>query len=489
MKGYGVGHFDHPGTTVQVTGAFVLKIYSALINKNADIVTSVLSDPEDYLFIINKILVLINSFALLLLGMFTYRISHNLYLSILIQLSPFISSQFFYGLHIVTPENFLLFVSLCVLGILIYYLFRVDNTKSPSFLFVTVFSFVCGLGLATKITFFPVLIIPIIIIKNFKYKISFLILTLIFFIIFVSPALSNYGKFLDWVRRLVINNGRYGYGEPTIINFSIFFGNILRIFYRDMFFSFVYIITFGVLIFKNFFSATIDSGLNNHSKVNKLLFALFLVFTLQIIIVGKHYDQHYMIPAFMLSVIALILSVSLLTNNSKIYLQNFKIKNIYLVLIIMIFSLYSIQLVFYINNISRHKTEAFKIDNFIKENYTGELIIPTLGGANKESSLAFATYYSGSQTTKYRNLFSQLLSSHIFYNEWTRQLYPISEQISIKDEILKRKKIILQVGNYGSMNINEFVEAIKKSCSVKNITYKKVFSNEDGESVIEVYIE
>lgn len=486
QKGYGVGHFDHPGTSVQLIGAVVLKIYSAINIHDTDIVNEVLSKPEKYLFVINNFLVLMNSLALLLLGLFTFSVSNNLSLSVLVQLSSFTSRQCFYGLHIVTPENMMIFVLICFIGILIYYLFKFDVNKSAPLLFIILFSVVCGLGLATKITFFPLIIIPLVIIRGFKNKISFLLFTFIFSLIIVSPALSNYEKFLDWIKKLTINNGRYGYGEPTVINFSVFFYNILRIFSRDVFFANVYFTSLTALIFSRYFSVSYKPEIKSRMKEQELLLGIFLAFTLQIIIVGKHYDQHYLIPSLMLSVTAMLLSVSLISKTSII---NNKLNKKYYFLIALIISFSTLQFVSYYNEISIQKTEAASVDNFIKSNYSGELIIPALGVANIESSLAFTTYYSGSQTSKYRNSLSQILSSHIFYDEWTRQLYPISEEIKIKDEILKRKKIILQIGNYGSLNIHEFIGTLKKTCSLENITYKKTFSNVYGESVIEIYLE
>lgn len=488
LKGYGVGHIDHPGTTVQVIGAFVLKIFSFVYNRNANIVNEVLTKPEEYLFIINKILVIINSLALFLLGMLTFKLSNNLYLSLLIQLSPFTSTQIFYGLHIVTPENFMIFVCLCFIGLLFYNQFKIDINKNPPFLWLILFSAVCGLGLATKINFIALVFIPLIIIKGLKYKISFFVFTLLFFLFFVSPALSNYEKFLEWIKRLTINNGRYGYGDPTIINFSIFFENVLKIFKKDMLFCILYIFSFATLIINKFIQSPNNSQLKTVSKERRLLFGVFAAFTLQIILVGKHYDQHYMIPSFMLCITSIFLSVRIISKSFKKNAINFNLNHIYLILIISISTYGLFQFISYYDEVSEQKKEAYKVEDFIKKNYSGELIIPAFGGANQESALAFATYYAGSQNSKYRYLFSQILSSNIFYNAWTRQLYPISDPINIKNEILKKKKIILQITEYGSVYIKEFLDVLKMSYSLENTTYKKVFSNEYEETVYEVYI-
>ncbi|MFZ1459862.1 MAG: hypothetical protein WAU38_03605, partial [Ignavibacteria bacterium] len=77
LSGYGVGHFDHPGTTVQVLGAVAVKLFYFLTNNNQDIVNDVLSRPESYLFFMNKFFVFLNCTALFFVGYFTLKVTGN----------------------------------------------------------------------------------------------------------------------------------------------------------------------------------------------------------------------------------------------------------------------------------------------------------------------------------------------------------------------------------------------------------------------------
>ena len=49
FQGYGVGHFDHPGTPVQSIGAIVINIFHSLQHSNADKINDILDNTEYYL--------------------------------------------------------------------------------------------------------------------------------------------------------------------------------------------------------------------------------------------------------------------------------------------------------------------------------------------------------------------------------------------------------------------------------------------------------
>ncbi|MBK9332806.1 MAG: hypothetical protein IPM96_10505 [Ignavibacteria bacterium] len=127
LEGFGVGHFDHPGTTVQVISAVVVKFYYAVSSSGIDIVSDVFSRPEAYLIKINIFLNFINCLFLFLFGYFIYSLSKNIFLTFFLMLSPFASTELFYGMIIVTPDNLLISASLMTLGIIFYCLHKKES--------------------------------------------------------------------------------------------------------------------------------------------------------------------------------------------------------------------------------------------------------------------------------------------------------------------------------------------------------------------------
>ena len=86
-----VGHVDHPGTTVQVAGAIVLRtVHFFNFLSKEDLQTDVLKNPEFYLAVINKVFLGLSALILIILGIGTLHVTKNLPLSIIVQLSPLV---------------------------------------------------------------------------------------------------------------------------------------------------------------------------------------------------------------------------------------------------------------------------------------------------------------------------------------------------------------------------------------------------------------
>lgn len=483
LSGYGIGHFDHPGTTVQAAGAVILKIYSIFSKSDSGLSRDVLQNPEKYLSVINTTLIVINCITLFLIGLFIFKITDNIILSVLFQLSPFVSAEIFYGLIIVTPENFLVFVSLIMIGLLIYYLYRIDPGQSTPLWYVIISGIICGFGLVTKLNFVPVVIIPFLIINKFKLKIIFLITLLLSFFIFFSPAISNFTGFLSWLKNLFINSGQYGTGEPNIINSSQFFKNILLIFSKDKLFFFTFLICLVSIIFPGLLKQNY-SGSFSLLKTKKILFLIFICFNVQIILVAKHYAQYYLIPSFMLCTLTLALSSVIWFEHFKKYFPGLKLNQIFisLILIISVYGAYKIISSYYEGEVQR--TEAVKISDFVKKNYPEDFVICAFGSADPDCARAFASQYAADRSAAYKNILKEIQRRDVFYNPWVKSLFTVSAGSEMKDKIEKNKKIILQMNNYGS--IIDFVKVLENNYGKKVISTEVKFTNGNGESVYEI---
>lgn len=487
LSGYGVGHFDHPGTTVQVLGAVAVKLFYFLGNNNQDIVNDVLSRPEAYLFFMNKFFVLLNCTALFFLGYFTLKVTDNFLLAILIQLSPFTSTEIFYGLIIVTPENLLIFCSLFFIASLIYYIFRLKNENPVPIQLILTWGIICGAGLVTKLNFIPVLLIPFFLIRGLKGKFYFLTFTLITFLILFSPALYNISNFLSWIEKLFINNGRYGNGEATIINESTFLSNIKLIFTKDKLYSFAYFLCLVTLI-TGWYSKRRKSGIVISAELlkrSRLLLLIFISMNLQILLVAKHYSQYYMIPSFMLVSLILLLSALIYADYFKSITFGIKMNQMITLLIILVssFSLYKIIYSYYEGEGQR--IEAERIVNIVNGEYSDDLVISGFGSANPDCALSFAVQYAAGQRAFYNKILNEKLHSHIFYNPWVNSIYSTTDNNQSKKLISESRKIILQINSYGT--VEKFMRILETSYGKKNITFKKITTNGNAESIYEIY--
>ncbi len=485
-----VGHTDHPGTTLQIFGAVILKI--AFCGKtDAQVLEIVFSNPERYLNILNKSLVIINCIALFCLGIFVYTQTLNLFLSLLLQLSPFISFEIFYGLVIVSPENFLILSVLCLPGLLFYMVYNKNSGKYMLALSL-IFAVICGFGSVSKLNFIPICLLPLIVLKGYRFKLIFIGGTVLVFMLLFSPAISKLPKFFAWMGNLTLNSGIHGKTDLSKFDLSLFFQNIVLIFSKDIFFSVICLIIIAVLILSLIVKAEKRSEPDEiiYRKERKVLFAVVLTIIFQILVVAKNYlpyAQYYIVPSLMLSITGLAFLISYSVKTFKIFL-NINISKIYFaaIVIVILFSVYEIKHSF--SEASQFRDEAYKINNLIKEYSKSDLVIPSVGTANGDCALALCTMfdYSGKRNSIYKSVFSKKASSDIFHNFWENKLFSLSDSTYIGKVISGKEKIVVQLMSVTTIEM--IIKMFKEDYNIDVKDWKLILKNGNEESIYEIYL-
>ena len=115
-----VGHFDHPGTTVQIYNAAVIGVTHFLRFTDTDLQTDVLVNSEYYIDVLRLSFILLNTLLIILSGIVALSVLKNIWLAISLQLTPFLSTTLIEHLATkISPEQ-LLFSSTIFLAILIF---------------------------------------------------------------------------------------------------------------------------------------------------------------------------------------------------------------------------------------------------------------------------------------------------------------------------------------------------------------------------------
>ncbi len=287
-------HIDHPGTPLQVLGAIIIKIQYPLVNSQK-IETIVLNTPEKYLFQINFIINLMIFVTIFFLGVITYLITKKIILALIIQSTPLFSSVIMESFNRITPEPLLLIITLSIIILLISLL--KFNLKKHIKIYLFLFSFIMGLGLAIKISCFPLILIPGILFWKEKKITPFLLGVIISFFIFTLPIITRYKSITGWVLRIITHQDNYGHGEVGIDIFRTW-NHVLNIISSNWLFTLILVLSIIFIII-------------NLKKKKNLIFYLLsgcvLTQILQLIIVGKHYNIRYMLPAFSLSGFCLVI--------------------------------------------------------------------------------------------------------------------------------------------------------------------------------------
>ncbi len=478
-----VGGVAHPGTPVQIIGAIVFKIAYYLSGAQTDFVKHVLTNPEAYLLIFQRILLILNSLVLLLLGLLTFKISKNLLLSLFIQFSVFVSFWIFYCLMIVIADQFLILTSLCLIGISTFYLFKLNDNKIPLGFFI-ITAFICGIGLSSKLNFAPMLFIPFIIIKGIKNKMKFVVFTMLFFLILLLPLISQLEFLIEWIKNLLIYDGTFGKGEPDIINLTTFKENISSIFRQDLFFAFAYVFSIVTLTFS--FVSKRNRTVNQFTyKSQKLLVAIFISFSLQIALVAKHYAPYYMVPSIVLSNLSLVLCIVILGNLFQFKLRTQNILYVTFILINCMYGIYTFNSLY--EMLIWNRQEALRTETYMRINHSNDIVISSFGSASLDCAIAFSSSCSGRQREKYKRIMTDLLTNQIFYNPWTYKLYPICDDQEIENILKRNNRLIFHVRGENMLDI--FTRELGKVNNIKIKESKELFRNDNGEFIYEIKYE
>jgi hypothetical protein len=483
FSGYGVGHFDHPGTPVQAIGGVVINFFYGLQNSNTDKINDVLNNSEYYLLKIYLTILILNALALFILGYIVEKKTGNIKKALFIQLTPFFSSTIYYSITNVSPEPLLIFATIILIVIAFSFLNNNDKSKKKFYSFVLGFGIICGFGLATKLTFLPILIIPIILIKGFRNKLLFSLIVAVSFFIFILPAFSdtNAVKYSIWVKNLITHSGKYGGGAEEIVDSSKYFNNVITIFTKEWLFSITYFFVTLTLFLSYLPKIKIEIRSN---KYFNLLCGIFFAMTAQVLIVSKHFEMHYLIPAFLLNILGLFVVYSII--EPKLSILSSK-KNILIYLIVLIMSYFQMRIIIRENKyFSFRRDESHKIMNYLKDNYRDNMIVSTYGASNLEFSSYYGAIWGGTQKSNYISILQEKYPNYIYFDRWRKDFYYFSSVDNLKSKLLSNNVLIFQADN--EEVLNSFLEKLKELTSINDINFKKVLTNFRGETIYEIYL-
>ncbi len=298
-------HTDHPGTTVQLLGAAVLAAHHAISPDAASLRKQVLADPEAACNLISNVLEGLFAVCLAIFGVAAARFTGSLAAAMFAQVLPVMSVAAMVSLYRVMPEPLVMSVSLLLAAALL----RALRTPAPA---ATGFGATSGLlvaaGLATKITFLPVAIIPWAVMgvvqgwsgRSGRARAAHLGCLLAGLAAFLAPILPQFPRMLDWFGRLLVRDGRYGSsGGHFILNPATYLSNLWGLARSEP----VAAVAIGLsLIVGLLLLRPPPSGAAPADRRTLTVFwALITADILQFLIVAKHPGPRYLTPVIALT--------------------------------------------------------------------------------------------------------------------------------------------------------------------------------------------
>ncbi len=483
LDGLGVGRVVHPGTTVYAVGAIIIFLLHSFTASSENIVKDVFSRPEFYLSNISFVFIFMNAAALFILGFVSFRRLKNIRSAIFLQFTPLFATTLYYWTINVSPEPLLIFTVILLITLIISYTSNEELKPMSLFKYALGFGLICGFGLATKISFFPLLIIPLILIKRFSFKALFCIATFIAFLLFFLPVISesNPWRFINWLKKLVLFSGKYGTGEQNVIDSSSFLKNLYSIFTNDVALSISY-----ALISATFFLQFIPkfSKKIRSNKFYKLLIGIFGAMTIQIFIVCKHFELHYLLPVNMLLILGLFVIGSITIG---LFPGLLRIDKLIKLSVIMIFVF--IQGIFFMKSISymtQRRDASYEEMNYLENNRRDLVIVNSYGASSKAFALYIGASLSGTQKKNYYSAVKGMFPENYYFDKWSLTLENVDDNNTVASKLVEAGKFFFMCDD--EMSLNDFVALLKKLTGLQNVTSKKLYSNFNGETIYEIEI-
>ncbi|MBW6491160.1 MAG: hypothetical protein K0B15_08200 [Lentimicrobium sp.] len=287
------GHIDHPGTTMQVTGGLILRA-SWLIDKRDETLTkAVLSEPEHYIRILNNSTAVIGSVALWILSSLLLIRTGNFWFALLFQATPFISGfVLFNGFTRITQELMQMVAAFALSATAILWYIRSGGKTDNRY--ILLFGIISGFGIASKILFIPLMIIPLVIINGLKSKIRYILTSVLAFVVFTLPVAKLYPNMIYWIYRLFVHSGQYGSGEMEIVDTSRYFDDLVNLFIVSPILSVIVGLSIVIIII-----SVIKKRISQSTRLepyHKVLIAVTLAQVAGFLLVAKQPKESYLLP-------------------------------------------------------------------------------------------------------------------------------------------------------------------------------------------------
>jgi hypothetical protein len=310
LKGQAPYSIDHPGTTTQVLGAIVLRASS--LKSNDDLIKKVLEHPEHYIQKLHWALLIFTVLVLWLVPWLTAETLSNRIIGILIQApSLFFSVLLWYGVlfgpDLMTVPFSIAAVCCCVLLVIpsqsrdLSFLLSIGN-ESAAFgltrlvripLIAAVTGLVCALGMATKLTFFPLVLISLLCCRSRRNLLTFAVAFILGLAFVLLPIYSRLGQLTTWIVNLGIRSGRYDSGDIGLPSSSVYLSALARLVQAEPLVVIVPIVATIALL--GLFLASGKKSAENYIGWHTAL-VLLAIQVVSLFLCAKEMDSHYLIP-------------------------------------------------------------------------------------------------------------------------------------------------------------------------------------------------
>ena len=222
LHGNAPTHTDHPGTPLQTLIAgivasswFVLWLIGLM---PLGLFDSVLRSPEIFLGATSAVLLMITSAANFYFGRRVYQVTRQYSSALACQFAPLLYASVVPNVVFPTPEALLIALSILLMGVLAPVILSSGSARGQLSRSATNWAgIICGVGVATKLTFVPVLGL-LLLLKTPRLIVRAYCMCIVAWFVGVLPILPRLNAMFQWFYSLLVHSGIHGAGERTVFS-------------------------------------------------------------------------------------------------------------------------------------------------------------------------------------------------------------------------------------------------------------------------------
>jgi hypothetical protein len=306
-------YLDHPGVTTELFGAAVLQCSGS---GSGNVVTErVLTNPDGAIKRIQRALLIFTGFVLWVAPLLTTVYLQRVVLGLLIQLP----SLFFISLlrYTIWFSSDLMLVSVSVIAICLCVILMYQRKSGRQRLWaIACAGVVCALGMGTKLTFFPLIIILVACCSGLKNRAILLVALVLSLACVFAPVYPNLHNLISWTLDLLTHTGKYGSGAPGFTQPDILWGGIVKLLSHEPKIGWVPLVTTLIILFL-LVIARIRRIVPANKGIAETALVLFALQILGFLLVAKHAYYHYLIPLYLSTGLNLVVLYAASVRNRK----------------------------------------------------------------------------------------------------------------------------------------------------------------------------
>lgn len=482
LGSFDTGNIFHPGSPLQYFIAIIFRIVYFLRSPGIPFIEDIFINPDLYLSTVSISITGLITLSLFVAGIVVFRITNSILYGVLIQTTTFLPIIWYDLIGRVTPEVFqALPVILLSLLIIRYYW---ENKQSYSVKDTFYFALVVAFGLSAKVTFLPLVIIPLFIIDTWKNKALFFVFTLFIFLLISVSVLLKLEYFWNWIKNIFIHSGDYGGGESNIIDFGLLKSNFLYFVNLENWYFKVVLLSFLTLL-----SYLIIQRKKADRRIVIYSSALILTITFHLVLVCKHFAHRNFIPSLLLLPLVVFFTFEILkkTGNNKLY-------NLIVQLVLIAFLLITVKNQFNWLPIKSNamgteygaRKETFYFASTLDKNSIKIIASQSYGSPFKEYAIMYSTVWSERNLQeKYKSVLNGIYPGNYQFFTFDSTMKYWGDKFDVQKIIESGKKVYLYVDRNDeevySRTINKLIEENGASFEVER---ELIFLNDKTAEII-----